>query len=66
MVPLLPLSVAGIFASENLRSLAVIAVIAVTVDGVGEPCLIALEMLIVEINLHLLHLWLEHAELVAL
>ena len=53
VIPFLSLSVAGIFAGEYLRTLAVIALIAQTVRE--EPMLVAIEMLVHEVSLQLLH-----------
>ena len=64
VVPLLSLTMTSVFTSKNLWTLAVIVVITVAVDGVSKPFLIAIEMLIIEVHLHFLHLWLEHTEFV--
>ena len=63
VVPLLAFSVTCIFASENLRTLAVIVVIAMTIDLIKEPVFITIEVLIIQVNLQLFHLWLEQVEL---
>ena len=60
MVPLLALAVAGIFASEYGWTLTIIVVITMAVAE--EPCLVAVVVLVIEIDLELLHAWLQEVE----
>ena len=64
VVPLLAASVAGILAGEDLRPLAVVAVVAQAVGQ--EPLLVAIIVLVVEVHLQLLHARLQEVEVPAL
>ena len=63
MVPFLALTVASIFTSEYGWTLAVIIV--VTMAVAKEPCLVAVVVLVIEIDLELLHAWLQEVEVPA-